>query len=79
MTIGNDIAGSQSLLVHSIDSSDVFVVSIEDVGKEEEGPSNEHNWEENHSSLDSKDGSSQSSLAVKFTAKSGNPPGAGKI
>ena len=56
MTIGNDIAGSQSLLVHSIDSSDVFVVGIEDVGKEEEGPSNEHNWEENHSSLDSKAG-----------------------
>ena len=56
MTIGNDIAGSQSLLVHSIDSSDVFVVGIEDVGKEEEGPSNDDNWEENHSSLDSKAG-----------------------
>ena len=56
MTFGNDIAGSQSLLVHSIDSSDVFVVGIEDVGKEEEGPSNEHNWEENHSSLDNKGG-----------------------
>ena len=64
MTIGNDKAGSQSLLVHIIDSSDVLVhiidsidvvvVGIEDVGKEGDGPSNEDNGEENHSSLDSK-------------------------
>ena len=54
MTIGNDKAGSQSLLVHIIDSIDVVVVDIEDVGKEGDGPSNEDNGEENHSSLDSK-------------------------
>ena len=52
MTIGNDKAGSQSLVFHSIDSIDVVVVDIEDVGKEGDGPSNEDNGEENHSSLE---------------------------
>ena len=52
MTFGNDIAGSQSLLVHSIASSDVFVVCIEDVGKEEDGPAKEDNWEEDSSKLE---------------------------
>ena len=45
------IAGSQSLLLQSIDCLLVVGVNVEDEDKEADGPGNEDNWEENSGSL----------------------------
>ena len=52
-TIGSifdiSIAESQALLIHGLE---VIIVDLENVGKEEDGPAKEDNWEEDSSNLE---------------------------
>ena len=52
-TIGSifdiSIAESQALLIHGLE---VIIVDLENVGKEEDGPAKEDNWEEDSSKLE---------------------------